>query len=76
MSADRVEPSLNSTDKQIVELLKKGRETPSSIADQLDRHPNYIGERLKWLREWGLVRYHHRDSGLYELNDTEGSTLE
>lgn len=58
---------LNETDKEIVRLLQEGRENRGSLADQLGKHPEYIGQRLKWLREWGFIQYHHEPTGLYEL---------
>ncbi|WP_336343319.1 hypothetical protein [Halalkalicoccus ordinarius] len=60
---------LNDTDREILTLLAKGRETRGSLADQIDKHENYIGERLKWLRVYDLVRYHHKETGLYEISD-------
>lgn len=58
---------LNDTDREILTLLSEGRETRGSLADQIDKHENYIGERLKWLRAYDLVNYHHKDTALYEL---------
>lgn len=58
---------LNETDEKILDLLSDGRETTGSLADQLGKHPNYIGDRVKWLRIHGLVRYHHKDTALHEL---------
>lgn len=58
---------LNSTDRHILDLLQKGRETTGSLADQLEKHPNYIGDRMKWLRIHGLVQYHHQETALHEL---------
>ncbi len=60
---------LNDTDKKILILLSDGRETRGSLADQIDKHENYIGERLKWLRAYGLVSYHHQETGLYKLTN-------
>lgn len=63
---------LNDTDEQIIELLREGRETTGSLADQLDKHPQTIRDRLAWLREWNYVRYHHENTGLHELeSETE-----
>ena len=58
---------LNDTDNHILDLLADGRETTGSLATQLDKHPNYIGDRLKWLRIHDLVRYHHEETALHEL---------
>jgi predicted ArsR family transcriptional regulator len=60
---------LNETDSDIVALLADGRETTGSLAAQLDKHPQTIRDRLKWLREWDYVRYHHKPTGLHELSD-------
>lgn len=62
---------LNDTDEQILELLSDGRETTGSLADQLEKHPQTVRDRLKWLREWGYVRYHHNSTGLHELEDSD-----
>lgn len=58
---------LNETDLAIIELLEHGRETTGSLAEQLDKHPQTIRDRLRWLREWGYVDYHHESTGLHEL---------
>ena len=60
---------LNDTDRQILGLLLGGRETRGSLAaeDVLDTHANYIGERMRWLRAHDLVRYHHKETALYEI---------
>jgi hypothetical protein len=60
---------LNPTDRKIVERLRDGRENRGSLADSIDKDPEYIGERLKWLREWDYVRYYHERTGLYELKE-------
>ena len=59
---------LNDTDKDIIDVLRQGRETTGSLAEQLDKHPQTVRDRLKWLREWGYVRYYHENTGLHELN--------
>lgn len=58
---------LNSTDQQILAVLTAGRETTASLAEQIDKHPQTVRDRLRWLREWDYVRYHHEDTGLHEL---------
>lgn len=60
---------LNETDRAVLELLREGRETRGSLSDQLDKHGNYVGERLKWLRVTGLVRYHHEETALFEITE-------
>ena len=62
---------LNDTDRNIVALLSQGRETTGSLAEELDKHPQTIRDRLRWLREWGYVRYHHDPTGLHELAQEE-----
>lgn len=62
---------LNDTDVAILELLKNGRETTGSLAEQLDKHPQTIRDRLRWLREWGYVDYHHENTGLHKLEISE-----
>lgn len=57
---------LNETDRDILELLEEGRETTGSLAAKLDKHPQTIRDRLRWLREWGYVEYHHEPTGLHE----------
>ena len=61
------EEDLNETDEGILDLLSEGRETTGSMAEQLGKHPNYVRERLKWLRIHGLVKYHHEPTALHEL---------
>lgn len=62
---------LNDTDRAIIDQLRDGRETTGSLADALDKHPQTIRDRLKWLREWGYVRYYHENTGLHELAAAE-----
>ncbi|ELY96521.1 winged helix-turn-helix domain-containing protein [Natrialba taiwanensis] len=62
---------LNATDKDILELLEAGRETRGSLVDNIGKHETTISPRLKWLREWGYVRYYHEPTGLYELADDQ-----
>jgi hypothetical protein len=61
--------SLNPADVMILDLLGDGRETTGSLADQLEKHENYVGSRIKRLREHGHVRYHHQPTALHELVD-------
>lgn len=60
---------LNDTDQAIINRLQEGRETTASLADGLDKHPQTIRDRLKWLREWGYVQYFHEPTGLHELSE-------
>lgn len=59
------EIELNSADESIVQVLEEGRNTPSNIARRLDYSREYVSQRLKRLREHGLVE--RVDRGLYEL---------
>lgn len=67
----RDDERLNDTDEAILELLEDGRETTGSLAEALDKHPQTIRDRLRWLREWDYVRYHHEDTGLHDINGDE-----
>lgn len=60
---------LNETDRRILGRLENGRETTGSLADKLDLHSQTVRDRLRWLREWGYVRYHHEATGLHEASD-------
>lgn len=60
---------LNNTDIEILTLLAAGRETRGSLASTIETHGNYVGERLKWLRAYDLVTYHHKETGLYVLTE-------
>lgn len=60
---------LNPSDERILDLLANGRETTGSLADQIGRHENYIGNRVKRLREHGYVEYHHEPTALHEFVD-------
>lgn len=62
---------LNDTDHAIIDVLREGRETTGSLADQLGKHPQTVRDRLKWLREWGYVEYHHESTGLHELAEND-----
>lgn len=62
---------LNDTDRDVLELLERGRETTSSLAEQLDKHPQTIRDRLRWLKEWDYVETHHEPTGLHELREED-----
>jgi len=62
---------LNDTDRAVLEILADGRETTGSLAETLGKHPQTIRDRLRWLREWGYVEYHHEATGLHELSSGE-----
>jgi len=60
---------LNETDVAILTLLEDGRETTGSLAAALDKHPQTVRDRLRWLREWDYVEYYHEPTGLHELRE-------
>lgn len=63
----RDDDRLNPTDREILARLEIGRETRGSLADTLEKHETTVSDRLKWLLEWGYVRYYHERTGLYEF---------
>lgn len=67
MAEWRDDERLNETDVAILDQLEKGRETTGSLARQLEKHPQTVRDRLRWLREWDYVRYHDEKTGLHEL---------
>lgn len=67
----RDDDRLNDTDRAILELLEQGRETTGSLADELEKHPQTVRDRLRWLREWGYVRYYHEPTGLHDLDEED-----
>ncbi|WP_150123232.1 hypothetical protein [Haladaptatus sp. R4] len=60
---------LNKTDLSILDLLSGGRETRGSLASHIEKHENYVGERLRWLRAYDLVQYRHEETALYEITN-------
>lgn len=60
---------LNQTDREILEILSEGRETTGSLAERMGKHPQTVRDRLRWLREWDYVEYHHEDTGLHEMKE-------
>lgn len=71
MAAPADDDRLNETDKQILATLRDGRETTGALADALGKHPQTIRDRLRWLREWHYVQYHHEPTALHELIETD-----
>lgn len=61
------ELATNKTDRRIAEELQKGRNLPSNLAKDLDLTRQYVQDRMKRLREHGVVT--NVGNGLYELND-------
>jgi predicted transcriptional regulator len=56
-------------DDRILELLEaEGQYPPKIIADRLDMHSHYVGERCRILRDHGLLRKLGR--GLYQITDS------
>jgi len=64
-----------STDDAILESLRnKGNQQPVHVANQIDRHRKYVGERLRELAEYGLVE--NLGQGLYRITGTGERYLE
>lgn len=60
---------MNPADERILEYLRdEGMGTPKMIADRLDKHNNYMGERLRELTDRGLVERPSR--GVYKITET------
>lgn len=66
---DEDDDRLNETDRMIIKALREGRETTGSLADRIDRHPQTVRDRLRWLRAWDYVRYHHEPTAMHELDE-------
>jgi len=61
---------LTATDARILDCLNEGRNVPSNISDEIDRHTKHVSERLAVLRDAGLVQKVGRDSvSLHEITD-------
>jgi hypothetical protein len=60
---------LNPTDHDILDLLQTGRETTGSLARQLEKHPNYVRDRVRLMRMNGWVAYHDEPTALHELQE-------
>jgi len=56
---------LNDADQEIISALQDGRNVPANLADELGYSRQYIQNRLKRLREHGIVQNIGR--GVYEL---------
>lgn len=57
-----------STDDAILETLQEeGNQQPVHVAEKINRHRKYVGERLRKLAEYGLVENLGR--GLYRITD-------
>lgn len=56
----------NETDELIIGELQRGRNLPSNLSAEIDRSRQYVQDRLKRLREHGVVT--NVGNGLYELN--------
>ncbi|MFB6187855.1 MAG: hypothetical protein ABEI86_13450 [Halobacteriaceae archaeon] len=62
-------------DDLILELLsEEGQYPPKIIAEKIDKHPKYVGERCRTLRDYGLTRNLGR--GLYQITDQGEEYLE
>lgn len=60
---------LNDADREIMAVLREGRNTPSNIARRLDYSREYVAQRLTRLREHDIVS--RVDRGLYQLEEIE-----
>jgi hypothetical protein len=59
---------LTDVDRDILDLLKEGRETTGSLVDELGYHRNHVTNRLQWLHKgWGAVDYYHERTALWEI---------
>jgi len=59
---------ITKTDALILDCLADGRNAPSNIADEIERHPKHVSDRLGTLRDRGLVRTVGRDAvSLHEI---------
>lgn len=75
---------MNPVDDRVLEFLsEEGASSPKIVADGLGNHPEYVGERLRTLTEYGLVDRPGR--GIYRITeqgegylagDLDASTLE
>lgn len=61
---------ITETDARILDVLADGRNVPSNIADETDRHVKHVSQRLSTLLETGLIRRVGRKSvSLYEITE-------
>jgi len=66
--------SLNPADKQVISVLREGRNVAANIADETGYERQYITSRLRRLQEHGVVE--NIGKGVYELvsdPESEGS---
>ena len=47
--------NISPTDAHILSALAEGRNVPVNIADEIERNPSHVSDRLAYLREMGLV---------------------
>lgn len=64
------ESRFTDTELGILEMLSEGRCTPSYLAEELNKSPEYIRNRLRELDRLGAVETVHR--GLYTLSTDDG----
>ena len=61
---------ITETDARILNVLADGRNVPSNIADEIERHPKHVSDRLSTLRDSGLVRHVGRENvSLHEITE-------
>ena len=59
---------MNPVDNRILEFLAtEGASSPKIVADDLGNHPEYVGDRLRTLTEYGLVDRPGR--GIYRITE-------
>ena len=58
------------TDARILAELEDGRNVPKNIADEIDRNPTHVSDRLRVLRTHDMVRRIGSESiSLHEITD-------
>lgn len=67
-----------SIDFEILSVLSDGRNVPSIIADDIDNSRNYVSNRLRQLRDYGMVEEVAPDTnvGLYEITGLGETALQ
>lgn len=64
-----------STDDPILETLREeGNQQPVHVAEKINRHRKYVGERLRTLADYGMVE--NLGQGLYRITEEGQQYLE
>ena len=61
--------AFNAADQAIIHALREGRNVPANLATDTDYSRQYVYDRLKRLREHGVVE--NIGNGVYELVESE-----